>query len=197
MSYIRPSSVPNWTTGNPGVQVQPTNSQKFGGFVPNMRPPSTWFNWLLGNISDWINWLDQQTQINSDIVEYDAVVGTNGSFPDINTLMASANIANIKNVLVSTPQTVTVPQVINQPDMQFIFKPQAWYTQGLSLPTCIQITSPRVRIIGGRFISFTTGIQVESGANNCLIQNVYFNTVTTPILDQGSNTTLSSNVEEV
>ena len=197
-SYTRPSNYPNWTVGNPGVQVQPTSGQQFAGYVANQRPSPGILNWELGNISDWINWLDQQTQINDDIVTYDAVVGTNGTFPDINTLMASANIANIKNVLVSTLQTVTTTQVINQPDMQFTFKPQAFYTVGLSLANCISITASRVRIIGGRFIGFTgAAITVQAGANNCLLSQIYFNGNAVSISDLGTNTTLSNNVEEV
>lgn len=197
-TYTRPTDYPQWTTGNPGVQVEPTLSQKFAGWFVNQRPPNTWMNWLFGNISDWINWLDQQVQANNNNVTYDAVVGTNGTFPDINTLMASANIANIKNVLISTPQTLTATQVINQPDMVFTFKPQAWYSPAFLVADAIHITAPRVRIFGGRFYSFTGNvITLEVGADNCLISQVYFHNNTGTISDLASNTTLADNVEEV
>lgn len=195
----RPSEKPSWAQGNPGVQVEPTAPQKFGGFAPNNRPSPQWVNWLFSNVSDWIDWLDSVTQAslipNSD---YDASVGTGGTFPDINSLMASGNIATIKKVLVTTPQTLTVTQVINQPDMEFVFKPNAWYAQGLALAKGISITAPRVTIKGGRWVSWpgAVAIQIEAGVKNCLLTQIRFNGVTTDVNDLGSNNVLSDLIDE-
>lgn len=61
INTVRPSERLAWTQGNPGVQTEPTDPQKFGGFVPNFRPPSQWHNWMFGNVSDWIDYLDYIT----------------------------------------------------------------------------------------------------------------------------------------
>lgn len=57
----RPPVVPIWTVGNAGARTQPTDGEQFTGFVPNFRPPSKWHNWLFGEMSDWIAWLDYVT----------------------------------------------------------------------------------------------------------------------------------------
>src|ERR1700739_4898123 len=64
---VRPASKPAWTQGNPGQQTQPTNGEKFGGYSPNQRPDPLKFNWTLGNISDWVDWLDFATQGNMPV----------------------------------------------------------------------------------------------------------------------------------
>jgi hypothetical protein len=203
MSFTRPTSYPNWTVGNPGVQDQPTSGEKFGGFVPNQRPAPTWMNWLLGNISDWINWLDQETQLNNSQQEYDAVVGTNGTHADINSLMADPNIAQIYRVLVTTPQTLLTTQTINKSDIDFIFKPSAVYSKALTGSTKgLSITASRVRIYGGRWTSYNGGgdiaIEIGSGVKNCIIDGVMFSSdCTTTINDLGTNNVLGNNLQEV
>lgn len=57
-SPTRPPVVPIWTVGNSGARTQPTNGEQFTGFTANFRPPASWHNWLFGEMSDWIAWLD-------------------------------------------------------------------------------------------------------------------------------------------
>jgi hypothetical protein len=203
MSFSRPTEYPQWTVGNPGVQVEPTSGQKFGGFVPNQRPPSTWVNWLLGNISDWINWLDQQTQLNNSQNAYDAVIGTNGTHATINALMSDTNYPSGVGfrVLVTTPQTLTSTQVINKTDFEFDFKSSAIYSKGLTTTPGISIQAQRTRLKGGRFTSWSGGsdvaIQIESGIKNCFVQNTSHNNNTTDVNDLGSNNVVSDNIAEL
>jgi hypothetical protein len=199
-SPTRPVAYPIWTQGNTPARQQPTNGEQFSGFPPNFRPPSGWHNWLFGIMSDWIAWLDYITQTSLIPNTYfDASVGTNGTFPDINTLMASGNISQIYNVLVTTAQTLTTTQVISESDIEFTFKPSAQYAQGASLAKGLSITVPRVTIRGGRFISWpgATAIQLETGAKNCLLDNIRFNTVGTPVNDLGQNNAQSNLIVEV
>lgn len=197
----KPSSTPAWTQGNPSQQIEPTDSEKFAGYVPNQRPAPKKLNWVLGNISDWIDWLNYITGINFSQNEFDAVVGTNGSHATINALMADANIANIYKVLVTTPQTLTSTQVINKSDIEFVFKPSAVYAKGLTTTPGISITAQRVKILGGRFTSFNGGadvaIQLESGSKNNMIIQGEFADNTTAVNDLGSNNVLSNNISEV
>ncbi len=57
-SPTRPAVIPIWTVGNLPARVQPTDGEQTTGFVANFRPPAKWHNWLFGEMSDWIAWLD-------------------------------------------------------------------------------------------------------------------------------------------
>lgn len=203
MPFSRPTEYPQWTVGNPGVQVEPTTGQKFGGFVPNQRPPSTWVNWLLGNISEWINWLDQQTQLNNSQLEYDAVIGTNGTHATINALMADTNYPTGVGfrVLITTPQTLTSTQVINKTDFEFDFKSSAIYSKGLSTTPGISVQAQRTKILGGRFTSFSGGsdvaVQIETGIKNCWVMNNAYLNNTTNVNDLGSNNVVANIISEL
>jgi len=156
---------------------------------------------MFGIIDAWIKWLDYTTQIDYANREFDAVVGTGGSHATINLLMADPNIANIKNVLISTTQTLTATQVIDHAGMTFYFKPQAEYVKSGAVTPAISIQADRTTIYGGRVMAFNgvsdKGIQIESGFKNCLISGVRFNDCTTAINDLGTGNTLSDNIEEV
>jgi hypothetical protein len=198
---VRPSSTPAWTQGNTGQQVEPTTGEKFAGYVPNQRPAPKKLNWVLGNVSDWIDWLDYITAVNYSVTAFDAVVGVNGTHATINDLMADSNIANIYSVLVTSPQTLTATQVINKSDISFVFKPSAVYSKGTTTTPGISITAQRVRITGGRFTSFNgvsdVAILLTNISKNNLITDCFFADNTTPINDLGSNNTYANNIQEV
>lgn len=195
----RPSVYPDWaltgTRSNPGGPA--TNT----GFLPEFIPPAEWHNFLFGYMGDWVRWLDFANQTNLARNEYDATVGTNGTHATINALMADPGIANIYRVLVTTPQTLTSTQVINKSDIQLVFKPSAVYSKGSGLVKGISITAPRVRITGGRFTDWATAgdkaIQLEVGANNCIIVEAMGNNNATFVNDLGANNTLVAVIEEV
>jgi hypothetical protein len=52
----RPTTTPTWG----GTQTEPSSGQKSAGFAAGDRPPASWFNWLLDNLADWINYLDTE-----------------------------------------------------------------------------------------------------------------------------------------
>lgn len=200
----RPSSTPAWTQGNTGQQTEPTTGEKFSGYSPNQRPSPKKLNWVLGNVSDWIDWFDYKIQAGIAALQgYDWVVGVGGTHATINLLMADSNVVAGNRILVTSPQTLTATQVISKSDLDFDFKPSAIYSKGLTTTPGISITGNRNNIRGGRFTSFNGGsdvaISVASGAKNNLITEVRFNGNTTAIADLASanNTTLSNNIEEV
>jgi hypothetical protein len=63
----RPSVIPIWTQGNNGQRTQPTNGAQFAGFTSNQRPDPLVHNWLFGEFSDWIQWLDYITNSVSNL----------------------------------------------------------------------------------------------------------------------------------
>lgn len=202
----KPSSKLDWTVGNPNfgtITIEPTAPKKETGWGINERPPRETMNWLFYNVHEWIEYFETTTDSLLGIdAAYDAVVGVNGTHATINDLMADGDIANIKRVLVTTPQTLTTTQVIDQDDMEFIFKPQAVHSQGSGLNVGIQITSDRVTIDGGRFTDFTGGgtdtpIQLTAAASNCIIRNARFNNNEVDVDDQGTNNGLFNNITEV
>lgn len=52
----RPAVTPTWG----GPQTQPSSGEKAAGFSPGDQPPAQWFNWLLDNFADWVNYLDTE-----------------------------------------------------------------------------------------------------------------------------------------
>lgn len=197
----KPATKINWTAGNADqatISVQPTDQKKLTGWLSSERPPFQIMNWLFQNVDEWIKYFETLTDgLTNQLGQYDAVVGFGGTHADINTLMADANIANIKNVLVTGSILVDAIQVINQPGMNFTFKPQTTFTQGVAT-TALRIDAPRVRIMNARFLNFTTkAIEMTVNAQNCMILGCLFKNNTLMIDDVGTNNIESNNLEEV
>ena len=201
----KPTSKPEWTVGNQDfatVTVEPSAAKKEAGWFPDERPPREFMNWLFNNMGDWIDYFE--TEIDSfanQSVIYDAFVGGGGTHADINALMADANIANIKNVLIISTLAVDATQIINQPGMNFTFKANAGITKnGLTgADLGLQIDADRVRILNGRFLSFNVAGDkaMQVNGNNCLIFGNMFNDNDLAIENLGNNNELTSNIEEV
>ena len=197
----KPSSKLDWTIDNPDfatVTVEPTAAKKKAGWFPDERPPREFLNCLFFNVGEWINYFEGITDgLSNQLGQFDAVIGFGGSHENINTLMQDPNIANIKNVLITSSILVDQIQVIDQSDMTFTFKPQTHLTKGMA-NTGLQIDAERVRIKGARFLNFTDyAIELTANAKNCLITECYFNNNTEAINDLGANNLLTNNIEEV
>lgn len=198
----KPSSKPDWTEGNPDagtITVEPTAGKKLAGFLLDERPTRQLLNWLFFNITEWITYFETLTDgLANQLGQYDAVIGFGGTHASINALMLDAGIADLKNVLVTDSILVDTIQVINQPGMNFTFKPQTSFTQGAAT-TGLRIDAERVRIKGARFLNFTTkAIDMTANAKNCMIIESYFKNNTVMIDDAlGTNNLLANNIEEV
>lgn len=201
----KPTSQPAWTVGNPNfgtVTIEPTAQKKEDGWLIDERPPREFMNWLFFNIDEWITYFDGEIDVLAGLGQaFDAVIAPAGTHATINDLMADVDIASKKRVLVATAQTLTSTQVIDQDDMEFIFKPQAVHSQGAALTLGIQVDAERCTLRGGRFTDFSTGgdkaIQLTANAKNCLIVDNRFNNNSTEIDDLGSGNLLANNIVEV
>jgi len=201
----KPTSKINWTKGNPSqstISVEPSTGKKTAGWGVNERPPAQTFNWLFQNICEWIDFFEEETDaVAANRNEYDAVVGVDGTHATIPALLADPNIASKKNILVTDPQALSSPVTINQPDMNFTFKPQALISKVGVNNSAIVLDAPRIRFRGARFSGFSAGgdiaLQLTTNANYCMIQDNYFVNCDTTIDDQGSLNSLTSNIEEV
>lgn len=199
----RPSTYPDWALT--GTRSNPGGSAINTGYTPDFIPPASWHNWQFGFLGDWVRWLDYVTQLNLAQFEFDAVVGTNGSYPDINSLMTAiiGGATGLNKILVTTAQTLAATQVIPSTitDMEFVFKPSTVYSKGLTTTPGLSIAGQRITIRGGRWTSFNGGsdvaIQFEAASKNCRAVDINFAGNTTAINDLGANNNLANNIEEV
>lgn len=201
----KPASKPSWTVGNPSfgtVTVEPSSGKKLNGWTASERIPFQFLNWLFFNINEWITYLEEQVDlVASSKSNYDAIVGTGGTHSDLASLMADVNIAAKKNIMVVSPQTITAPVVINQDDMKFDFKPQAFIAKGPGANIGVQITGKRVKFSNCRFLNFNTAgdkaMQLSAAAQWCMVWGCYFLNCDTSIEDLGPSNVLTMNIEEV
>jgi len=198
---VKPASHIDWTDGAPAKVVEPSAAKKLLGWTALERPPFEFMNFLFFRLDEWVKWSEAEIDaIVAGGLEFDAVIAPTGTHSDFNDLMADADIANIKRILVATPLTLTTTQTIDEDDKEFIFKPDAVMTPS-SLAVGFQITANKIRFVGGRFTGFNNAsdiaIQITNTAKNALITQGYFFDNDTDIDDQGSNSTLVANVVEV
>ena len=201
----KPTKKPAWTVGNPSLatlSIEPPAGKKLAGFGSSERPAHQYVNWLFYNVGEWINWLEEQADLlSTSKTQYDAIVGNGGTHYDLAALMADANIANIKSVLVISPQALGAPVVLNRDDMRFDFTPKAFLQKGAGLTIGVQITAKRVRFMNARFIGFSAAgdkaLQLTNTSQYCMVTGCFFNTCDTSIEDLGASNGLGMNIEEV
>lgn len=201
----KPTSKPNWTVGNPDfatVTVEPSAAKKEAGWLPDERPSREFMNWLFNNLGEWVDYFETEIDgFSGQSIIYDAFVGAGGTHADINALMSDPAIATLKNILIVSTLAVDATQVINQDGMNFTFKANAGILKngptGANLG--LQIDGSRVRIINGRFLSFSDGGDkaMQINGNNCLVMGNMFNSNDTAIENLGNNNELTANIEEV
>ncbi len=78
---VRPTDIPSWSTttlATGGVEVglstrlDPGSGFKAEGFHANRRMPARWFNYLIGLLGDWTQYLDQKHRHVYNILNYGA-----------------------------------------------------------------------------------------------------------------------------
>lgn len=202
MALPKPASHINWTDGAPAKVQEPTAGKKLLGWAFKERPPFEFMNWLFFRLDEWAKYFESVTdELSVQKQEYDAIIGIGGTHADFNALMADVGVALLKNILVTTPLTLTSNQILNQNDMIFTFKPQAVITKAVGCTIGLQVTALRVKIKGGRFVGFNVAgdkaIQLTNTAKNCLVTQASFIDCVTEIDDLGTNNSLSANISEV
>jgi hypothetical protein len=204
----KPTSKPDWTDGNPSfgtVTIEPSAGKKLNGWSAAERPPFQTMNWLFYNIGvEWLNYFESITDSLSNLQGvFDAVVGTGGDFATLTDLVLDADwiAGNIKNVLVTSDQTISAPVTIDQNDVNIEFKPGVNVLKGIGANRALIIDAERVRVTKGRFANFSDpgdyGIEVAASASHVMIMENFFFNNDNAILDSGgTNVLLSNNIEE-
>lgn len=189
----KPSSKPAWIQGNPSQGIEPTSGEKLAGYAPNQRPGNKKFNWLLGNMSDWIDYFETATDQFAGV--YQAIVGT-GFYADINAAVAA--VAAGSRILVLDSATINTIQSISKNRIQIDFQPGVIYTKG-SAASALQIQADYVRINGGEFFNFGAAgaVVIDAGSDFTKIRDSHFRTCTLDIADNATNSSIEGCTTEV
>lgn len=203
----KPTSKPSWTVGNPSfgtITVEPSAGKKQNGFDVGERPPRQFLNWLFWIVNDWINYFEETTDglLNLQGI-YDAVVGVGGDFTTLTDLLLDPDYqaGSVKNILITSDQSVSAPLTFNQNDVNLNFKPGVNIIKGIGAAQAFIIDAERVRVLGGRFANFDgagdIGIRIDATAKYTIISQCYFLNCDTTIDDLSATSSLAQNIEEV
>lgn len=197
----KPITKPSWMTGVSGPNVvEPTGGKKAGGWVTDERPAAEYMNWIMQNMSDWIDYVDSV----SDSLEafnlfYSAVVGV-GALATHSTLNAAMlDVAAGARILVISDQTLNVTQQITKNNVQIDVNPGVTFQKGTAT-LGLQITADGVRFNGGRFAGFSTpgdkAVQVDAGSDYTMLRDMRFSNCDTEISDLSATTSSSGHITE-
>lgn len=59
----KPIAKTSWTSGTPNNRIEPGDSKKNTGFLVDERPGFQHFNWLIWILEQWINYLEEKTDL--------------------------------------------------------------------------------------------------------------------------------------
>lgn len=125
---------------------------------------------------------------------YDAIVGvesdTKSTHASLNQVMADANIANLKKILINSSYSIDTPENIDQDDKEVIINPGVVISKGSSA-TGVIVSGNRVTINQGKFASFNGGsdIALAFEGETGLCFGTRFQDCDTEILDNSTNGT--------
>lgn len=199
MAMTKPTELPVWATDpDVGKLVAPAELKQEKGFIDE-KPPLQWFNWWMNLVYIWITYFDNR--MDSALAKYDAVVGSASYATHVSlaALMADADIANLKNILVISNPVIDATVVIAQNDMRIEFKRSAVLTKGIA-GTCLQINANGCEILGAKFSGFNVAgnkpIEILVTKKNSLVSGCRFFDCITDIEDNGVNNTFTANIIE-
>lgn len=202
----KPASKPEWTIGNPSfgtVTVEPSSGKKLTGWTASERPPHQFMNWLFYIINEWIDYFEAETDsLAAQQGIYDANVGSGGTFATLADLVADSEYqaGNIKNIIVTSDQSLSAPVTFDQDDLNITFKPGVNIIKGVGAVKGIILDAERIRLFNGRFANFSTGgdiaLELSASSVNCMVLNNYFLNNDTSVNDLGTTNQISGNIEE-
>ncbi len=158
-------------------------------------------NFLFFRLDEWQKYFENVTDgLVALQSTYDVVIGAGGTHGTLADAIA-AGLGPDQRVLVVDPFTITSPIVLSEDGWFIEWKPSAIYAQGGATTPGIQVTGDRVTLVNGRFIDFDGGsdvaIELEAAGKNCLVNKCRFSNVDNDIQDDGTNNSLSDNINEV
>ena len=203
----RPASKPNWAYNNPNFAqrvVEPTAQKKTQGWNVAERPASEFLNWLLYNLSQWIDHFDESNSAAVTLRQtFDAVIGgPSSSHADINAVMSDAALGNQDlRILVAGPLVFSGTQIVSKDGVEIFGTPGGTLAKGGNTVVGIQVTAKRVKIRDCRFLNWDApgagiAIELKDTAKNCLIVDNSFHSVVTDIKDDGNNNIIVNNILE-
>ena len=203
----RPASKPDWTYNNPNFgdsTVEPTPQKKVQGFGASERPAPQHWNWLLYNISEWIDHFDETNQSAITVRQtFDAVIGGAGqTHIDLNAVMADAALSNQDlRILMAGPVVFAQTQIINKDGVEIFGTPKGTISKGGGTVIGIQVETNRVKIRDARFLNWDevggAAIKLTDTSRNCLIVDNSFHNVTRGILNESKKNITANNILEV
>lgn len=192
---IKPSEKINWTKGNPDqatIAVEPTAQKKEDGFFAGERPSRKMLNWMFKNIYEWFDYFEELTdEVSAKLLDYDAIVGSAPGCTHA-TLQAAINAASSGwKILVTEDATINARITVTVADIEIVFKPGVEYTKG-SETVCMEYSTARTTVKGGRFVGFTGGGDIVHrfllNADYCSLINPRYGVGTTTDLDDSAVT---------
>jgi hypothetical protein len=168
----KPTSKPAWVPSDDPTKIsEPSSGKKAAGFIALEKPTYQQFNWLLNNISKWIDYFEQVTD--QLAAEFNVVVGDTVDDPMAThaTLQAAINDVSLGTnvrVLVKEDQAIASTIQMTKNNWRVYFAPGVTFTKS-GVTTGIQISASGVEIIHGRFSGFSTSgdvaIEFLAGGN--------------------------------
>jgi len=197
----KPTESAEWATSGGALLEIPALSKKQTGWSVE-KPNVKFMNFWMNIVYSWIVYLDGAVDgVVAQALNYDAIVGVGGTHADLNAVMADANILDGSKILVTTPMALTATQIISKNDLIIEFKPSALVSTVTGLAKAFQITGLRIKIIGGRFISFNDVgdivFEFTNTSKNCMITQASFFDNTSDVADNGAGNNFVSNINEV
>lgn len=207
----KPATKPDWTFTNPAQRVEPGAAKKENGWDENERPPKEYMNWLFFNLTEWINYLEEQADLftSAKQVLVDSSIGTS-SFPTFKTLQEAHDEAQVVagwKILIISNLDLDATVNITKPDIEIEQRPGTRLRKGAGAPatgfTGLQIgaTADRVRLTSIAMGSATgaeqfsgagdEALDIDVGADNVFLNNPIFVAGNTTDLDDNGNTTLT------
>jgi hypothetical protein len=191
----RPSLLPRWADtveADPTKVLEPPDGKKDIGWIVE-KPPHQWENWLRLLTYQWIAYFERKTDIASRDIDF--VVGTGVSSTHAFLQDAIDDAVPGQKILVASSAAVAATINVNQNNLEIIFKPGVTYTQQSTTTPCLYITGTNVRIKGGTFNGFSTGvsptaIHIDAAAVRAKLFDINFTNNTVDIDDDSESASI-------
>ena len=193
-----PSRLPYWATSGTALIADPGEPKQAEGWKADEIPTAETFNFWKNLVGQWIEHLKGQVSaVAAQKLAYDAIVGAGGTHNTLEEALAATS--NGARILIASSIDVTAPIIIDgKIDVAIEVKPGRSFITTSAAAKALEIkNSNRIRIIGGRFTGFPIAIDIFDTSKNTVVEQNYFFNNSNDVQDNGVNTTLGNNYNEV